>query len=128
MAVIHDSQGRGIGAENPLPIRNTAYSNTIQTHNATSITNGATSFGNWFSTNGFERVAVNGKCDASVTWTLNIDWSFDGITQSGSSTISSTASFTKAGFNEILAPYARITVINGDTVSHTFSAWAYLKA
>lgn len=113
----------------PVDIQNHLQT-TIQTHNAVSVAAGATSSGAWIDSNGYDKVAVNVKSDASTTYNVNVDWSTDGgTTQTGSTTVvASSASFTKTGIVDTQARYLRVTIVSGDVAAHTMSAWAYLKA
>lgn len=104
----------------------------IQTHNAVSVAlSGGWSQGSWFDTNGFDRLAWNFKNDASTNSDFYVDWSTDGTNagQCGSDAVSlaGTANM-KSGIVDTKARYARVALRNNDTVAHTMSAWAFLKA
>jgi hypothetical protein len=102
---------------------------TIQTHNAVSIATTAWSNGNWIDADGFDKVGVTMLNDASTSSQLNIQWSNDGSSIHGNENLLTTAtSNLRQGITDIKARYFRVQLNNGDTISHTMSAWAYLKA
>lgn len=143
MATIHDESGRGIGASNPLPVKNANsdiiqpvdvqahYQQTIQTHNAVSVPTVAWSIqSSYMDCDGFDKIAINMINDAGTTASANIIWSTDGVTQHGedSGVIPSNATQRKSAITDIKARYAKVSIYNSDTISHTISAWAFLKA
>jgi hypothetical protein len=107
------------------------YATTIQTHNAVSVGASSSSNSSWIDCDGFTDLAITLKNDAVTTAVVDIDWSHDGTTQHGrdiSSPIPSGTGIVRSATTPIKGRYARISVFNGDTISHTMSAWAYLKA
>jgi hypothetical protein len=112
----------------PIDIQS-RYAQTIQTHNAVSVATTATSASSWIDCDGFDKIAGTLKNDATTTSNITIDWSNDGATVHGTENIIVNGTgTTRAGIQDVKARYARISVYNGDTVSHTMSAWIYLKA
>jgi hypothetical protein len=133
LAVIHDSQGRGIGTENPLIARiQSKYSKTVQTHSAVSIALSAwNTSATWIDCDGFDKIALTLLNDAATGSTVNVLWSHDGVTQQGedSSVITTGNLIRKAGVTDVKARYAKVSINNADaTAAHVMSAWAYLKA
>lgn len=141
MSIIHDSAGSAVGKENPLPIYLTEstimqpvdiqghYQTTIQTHNAVNVVMNGNSIGSWIDCNGFDKIAICLKNDASTSSNIGIHWSYDGVAQIGNETTpNSSSSYQQTAF-EIKARYARVYVNNLDaTLDHVMSVWAYLKA
>jgi hypothetical protein len=141
MTVLHDNSGNPIDENNPLAIvivgseaiiptdDQNRLQTTIQTHNAVSVATVAWSLGSWIDTDGFDKIAINLKNDANTSSQVNVDWSADGSTQIGTEALlSSGTSNIRSGITDTKARYARFGIYNGDTIAHTMSAWAYLKA
>ena len=103
---------------------------TIQTHNAVSIIASGNSNSAWISTDGFDRIAISFLNDASTTSTAHVYWSFTGTTVQGAdySAIASSTVKERTAEISVKAPYVMVSIVNGDTASHTMSAWVYLKA
>jgi hypothetical protein len=102
---------------------------TIQTHNAVSVATVSSSQSSWIDTDGFTDIAVSLLNDASFSCYVDIQWSSDGSTYQGldSGVISGTLTRKSASVPTKMR-YARIVAGNNDTVSHTMSSFAYLKA
>lgn len=102
----------------------------IQTHNAVSIGASGNAFGIWNNCAGYEKIAVTLFNDSATASLGSIEWSFDGTTQHSneSGVIPNNSNQKKSGITDIKAPYFRLVIANQDAVSHTMSAWAYLKA
>jgi hypothetical protein len=104
------------------------YAQTIQTHNAVSVGASSISYGSWIDADGFDKVGITFKNDGSVTSTIYVYYSNDGVSECGFDTIPTATNATKKAVFDIGARYVRVGVHNGDTAAHTMSAWAYLKA
>ena len=122
------------GSDVQLPIEIQGHlQTTIQTHNAISIganaySNGA---GTFMDANGYDKIAITVQNDVAKVLNLNVEWSNDGVTYQGLdlvANITSTGSSRGATIVETKARYFRLLLTNVDTVAHTVSAWAYLKA
>lgn len=107
---------------------------TIQTHNAVSV--GPSGFSvqgigsNWIDCNGFSDISLTFINDAATTSQVNVQWSNDNATTHGQDygVVASSTNAQKAGTTKVKARYAKVSAFNGDTASHTMSAWAYLSA
>lgn len=103
-------------------------SETIQTHTAVSITTNGWSNSAWLDSDGFDKVAVNLLNDASTSTEVRVEWSNDNATVHSYEVIMGAQSLDKrTAITDTKLRYFRIAVKNGDAVSHTMSAWAYLK-
>jgi hypothetical protein len=143
MTVLHDNLGNPIDASNPLPVDvNTAdaiqptdiqshLQTTIQTHNSVSVAASGTSVEtSYHDCDGFDKIAITFMNDAIVASSANVYWSNDGSTTHAYefNVVPSSTTQKKSGITDTKARYFKIEVVNGDTVAHTMSAWAYLKA
>lgn len=141
MSVIYDAQGRGIDTNNPLPIKHSAsdiiqpvevqskYAITVQTHNAVSVGASSWSYSSWIDTDGFDKVGVKMKNDASTPTALNVQWSDDAVSvMYDEGIVLSGTSNTKGAIADIKGRYARVGILNNDTAAHTVSSSLYLKA
>lgn len=104
------------------------YQSTIQTHNAVSILASSGSNGGWIDCAGFDTIAITVMNDAVTQSYIDIQWSHDGVNQQGLDSSVADSQQYKAMSVPTKGRYARIRIGNGDTVAHTMSAWAYLKA
>jgi hypothetical protein len=105
------------------------YAQTIQTHNAVNVGASGTSNSTWIDCNGFDRLAGTMKNDASTNSSINVFWSNDGVTTHGNETVVAQNTLNLKSFETpIKSRYAMVVVSNSDTIAHTMSAWAYLKA
>jgi hypothetical protein len=153
MAVIHDSQGRGIDQNNPLNVTiagSTAtggslgvttsdilpidiqshLASTIQTHNAVSVSaTTGTSDSPMIDTDGFTEIGITVMKDAGTSSLIHVYWSNDGVSNQGAIY---NALNTTDNLQSLTVPtrarYFKLRLANTDAVAHTFSAWAYLKA
>jgi hypothetical protein len=104
------------------------YQKTVQTHNAVSIS--ATSWSNsnaWLDCSGFEKIAVTFKHEATISTTIEMQWSNDGATHHGRETSFTGTAIDGVAVVEVKARYFRISIRNGDAAAHTTSVWAYLR-
>lgn len=124
-----NGSGLGVTTGDILPVDiQSRYAQTIQTHNAVSVATGWSN-GLWQDADGFDKVAVTLKNDASTSNTANIEWSNDGVAIQGVETIiANSTTNNRSAITEIKMRYFRVNIYNGDAVAHTMSAWAYLKA
>jgi hypothetical protein len=105
------------------------YSQTIQTHTASVVPPSSWNGPLWIDTNGFSEIAVTFLNDAATTSSISIEWSNDGTTKQGTESVAPNGAFKeRVASVPTKARYARVAVWNGDTVAHTISTWAYLKA
>jgi len=102
---------------------------TIQAHNANSITNGTKSASTtWIDCDGFSDIAVTAVCGNAISYGINILWSNDGATSQGYDGTTPTGGSTLKSYSTtIKARYCKIEIQNNDAASQTFSSWAYLK-
>jgi hypothetical protein len=106
------------------------YAQPIQTHNAVSVGASSSVSGTWVDTSGFSEIGVTMLNDSATNSGAFIQFSNDGVTLHGEdviNTITSNNQQRKSGSKPISARYARLVLINGDTVAHIMSAWMYLK-
>jgi hypothetical protein len=106
----------------------TRYPQTIQTHNAVSVSASAFSNGTWALCEGFDKIAITVLNDAAVSSEVIIQYSNDGVNLHGSEYFGATSLKEKKHLSEIGAKWFRIVLNNKDAATHTMSAWAYLKA
>jgi hypothetical protein len=105
------------------------YASTIQTHNAVSVGASSWSYSSWYDCDGFDKVGVKMKNDASTPTALNIQWSDDNsTTMYDEALVGSGTPNTKGAISDIKGRYARIGILNNDTVAHTVSSSMYLKS
>jgi hypothetical protein len=106
------------------------YQQTIQTHNAVSVGASVSSNSGYIDTDGFNDIALNMKNDAQTTSYAHIYWSNDGVTDCGyeANVLLSNTLIIKSAQIATKARYFKLSLVNGDTIAHTMSAWAYLKA
>jgi hypothetical protein len=140
--ILRTQDGKIVDNANPLAVKTSSsdiiqpvdiqsrLQTTIQTHNAVSVAAGSTSQSAWIDCAGYDKIALNLKNDASTSSLGHIYWSTDGVNAHGfdNSVLPSNTTSVKSGITDVKARYARIDIHNGDTVAHTMSAWAYLKA
>ena len=101
----------------------------VQTHNAVVIPASEWSEQtDWMDCAGYDTLNVTLLNDAAVASAANVIWSHDGTTKQGedSGVIPSGSTTRKAGRVTVKARYAKVTVNNPDTATHTVSAWAYM--
>lgn len=140
MTIIRDGNGDVINSDNPLPITivrsdaiiptdvQTHAQQTIQTHNAVIVPLSGSSDSAWIDCDGFDKIGITIKNDASTSNSADIHWSHDGSTQFAYDNVISTNTLSqRAGITDVKARYARLHLTNGDTVDHTMSAYVYLK-
>jgi hypothetical protein len=103
---------------------------TIQTHNAVSVgASGSSIDTQWRDANGYDQLSLTYTSDASHSNNMTVYWSNDGTNIHGSETPISTGSRNNAATTiPTRARYFKTSLFNGDTVAHTMSAWAMLKA
>jgi hypothetical protein len=115
----------------PVDIQN-RLSQTIQTHNAVSVGASATSANSgWIDCDGFDKLGVTFLNDASKNFSISILWSNDAVSQQGGDMdvkSTGTNSAYSSTIVDVKARYAKVSLYNTDTIAHTVSAWAYLKA
>jgi hypothetical protein len=101
---------------------------TIQTHNAVSVGASGSSDSSWIDCDGFDRLALTMKNDASTNSQVYLYWSNDGTNSHGYEQfiVTSTAAYKQAE-TPIKARFVKVQLLNGDAASHTMSAWVYLK-
>jgi hypothetical protein len=142
MSIMHDSQGRGIDTNNPLPIKHSAsdiiqpvevqsrYAQTIQAFNAVSVAiSGQSTQSSWIDCDGFNELAFTCLNDASTNSGVDVQWSNDGVAIHGVDRGSSSTEKFKTGNVSTKARYAKLALNNSDSaLAHTMSAWIYLKA
>jgi hypothetical protein len=142
LAVIYDAQGRGIDTNNPLPIKHSAsdiiqpvevqshYASTVQTHNAVSVpANNSSRMTTFIDCDGFDKVSITLSNDSATASYISLIWSNDGVSNHGlEDNLASNALQQKAYLTDVKSRYLKVQVANTDTVAHTISAWAYLKA
>ena len=106
------------------------YSQTIQTHNAIVLTTVNSKSGAWIDCGSFEKIACTLLTEVATDKTLiQFHWSNDGVVLHGRDSFTGIPVMAEKSFiAETKARYVRIQIQNNDTVSHTVSAWAYLKA
>jgi hypothetical protein len=105
------------------------YSQTIQTHAAAVVPPSSWNGPTWIDTNGFNEIAVSLLNDSATTSSISIEWSNDGTTKHGTESVAPNGAFKeRVGSATTKARYAKVSIWNGDTIAHTMSAWAYLKA
>jgi hypothetical protein len=139
---MYDASGRAISTDNPLAVQEVGSSiikpvdiqsrlaQTVQTHNAVNV--GANTWSEqtiWIDCDGFDKIGFTILNDAATNNNAQVIWSNDGATKHGEDvTIGVMANQRRSLITDIKARYAKLSVQNGDTISHTMSAWAYLKA
>jgi hypothetical protein len=105
---------------------------TVTTHSASPILPSAWGAGNgWFDTEGWSEVHFVILSDSgTASNTVAVEWSQDGITKhGGESLLSAGATKERAGGLPTRQRWCRLSILNGDAgASHTFTAFAYLKA
>jgi hypothetical protein len=106
------------------------YGQTIQTHNAVSVGANGTSDSVWIDCGGFDKLAITLLNDANAESLMFASWSNDGINTHGYETVGAKSVIKQnQGEVPVKARYVKVRIQNYDaTVSHTMSAWAYLKA
>lgn len=108
---------------------------TLQAHNAVALTNtgGATPTANngfYFSTDGYETIAVLTKSSASHSGRFQIEWSIDGVNTVAYDLPNgvTTNNQYRCASVSVKAPYARIFFENQDaSVAPTVSSWVHLR-
>lgn len=141
MAVLTTVSGQPIADNNGLQTKIVAsdiqqpveiqgrYATTIQTHNAVNIlASGSSVSTTWIDCNGFSELAITLLNDAGTNSAIDIQWSNDGTALHGKDYLAGSTPQHKAMSVPIKARYAKVQLWNNDTVAHTMSAWAYLKA
>ena len=130
MTVLRDNAGNPISQDNPLyvaPIPNvmqpvdiqSRYAQTIQTHNAVIIAPSGSNISPWIDCNSFDRIAFSLKSDANHSFSVYIDWSVDGVSQTGKDDpITKTGQFFSVE-TAVKARYFRLNIINNHTSPHT---------
>jgi hypothetical protein len=107
------------------------YPQTIQTHNAVSVTGSGSSTGSWIDANGFNEIGITMVNDAVTLSGAFLQFSNDGVNKHGEdvspNTIVNHNQQTKTGIRPITARYVRLVLVNGDASAHIMSAWVYLK-
>jgi hypothetical protein len=104
---------------------------SILTQNAVSISASGTSNSAFYDTYGYSDIAVTMINDASTSSSGSLKWSHD---PSGApvvmddTIIASNTLNRKGAITSTKARYVQVSIANGDTASHTMSAWIYLKA
>jgi hypothetical protein len=114
----------------PIDIQS-RYAQTIQTHNAVSVgSSNGYSDSSWIDADGFDKIAITMKNDAGTSSYVDIHWSHDGANRIGIEfgVIPSNVNAEKSAITDIKARYVRVRVVNADTIAHTMTAYAYLKA
>lgn len=121
--------GTGSDFIQPIDIQS-RLAQTIQTHNAVSVVASNYSSGSWIDCDGFDKLAITFSNDAATASFVDVSWSNDGTNThaNDSSVVANNSVQRKTGIVDIKARYAKLTINNLDTVAHTMSAWAYLKA
>jgi hypothetical protein len=105
------------------------FQQTIQTHNAVSVSSVNSSFSTWIDTMGYTDIAVTLKNDAATDSQVDIGWSHDGVSMVGRefAVVPRNTVQYKVGLTQTKSRYAQIIPYNADVAAHTMSAWAYLK-
>lgn len=101
-----------------------------QTHVNVSIPLSSNNVSSFMSCDGYDKIAVHLSNDGATSSSGDIEWSFDGITQTtyDAGVIASNTTQKKTGLVDVKAPYVRFRAYNNDaTASHTMSAWVYFK-
>jgi hypothetical protein len=113
----------------PIDIQSRLAS-TIQTHNAVSVGQSGSSASSWYSADGFDKIVLNYKNDASTSSSIQIQWSPDnGTSNVSTSTFNGSSTNNAPSVVDVSLPYFRIVLYNNDAAAaHTMSAWVLLKA
>jgi hypothetical protein len=140
MSMIRDGKGEVIDELNPLRVKATTddiipvdiqahLASTIQTHNAVSVGAGLWSHSTWIDCDGFDKLAFNLLNDASTSCIGYVKWSTDGVNEHGFDEILPSVALDKRSAEiGVKLRYAKLSIKNGDTISHIMSGYAYLKA
>jgi hypothetical protein len=155
MAVIHDSQGRGIDQNNPLNVTiagSTAtggslgvttsdilpidiqshLTSTIMTHNAVSVASVGNSLSSYYDADGFTDIAIHYKGSVGVTSiVVDVFWSTDGVNFCGvdyNVVLTDSSNTTKSAITSLKARYFMVKITNTSATAVTATAYAFLKA
>lgn len=106
------------------------YSQTIQTHtNAVVAPTNGVSDSVWFDTEGFDKIAISLKNDASTNSVVELHWSHDNSNRTGLEAVMAASTLSeRVAITDTKARYVKVRITNQDAAAHTMNAWIYLKA
>jgi hypothetical protein len=103
----------------------------VQTHNGVVLapTNGSSVGTGWINVEGFDELSVHVQSTVASSYSIYIDWSFDGVNQHGTEGNTSTNTTFKTLTVGVKAKYVRINLFNTATdAPKTVTSYLHMKA